>query len=148
MVAAHADRSGRPWDCSARGRGSAPPLAPVGVHLDDPGATVEHVVVNDLRNEIFYATIVIKIDDRTIEIDSRPSHAIALAVRVNASIFVEESVMDNAAVVPDKALTVDPDQVVEDVTPEETEDASDSDEELSVFKDFLDSLDMDDLENE
>jgi len=66
-------------------------LASVLHHFD---ASVERVVVTALKGNTFYANIVIAQNGRTIEIDSRPSDAIALAVRVDAPIFVEEEVLD------------------------------------------------------
>src|SRR5215203_524787 len=60
--------------------------------------SVQHVVINDLSMDVFYARIVIAAGGRTIEIDSRPSDAIALALRSSSPIFVEESVMDRAGV--------------------------------------------------
>src|SRR3954471_5833726 len=49
--------------------------------IDAAGATVSHVIVNDLNNDTFYARIVLEVSGRTVEIDSRTSDAIALAVR-------------------------------------------------------------------
>ena len=56
------------------------------------GATVEYVVVNDLSNDTFFARIMLQVDGRSVEIDSRPSDAIALAVRAQVPIFADESV--------------------------------------------------------
>lgn len=101
--------------------------------IDAMNAVVSHVIVNDLREDTFYATIVLEVDGDRVEVDSRPSDAVALAVRVSAPVFVEEDVMDRAGIVPEPGH--------EGVTPEE-------EEELSVFKDFVESLDMDDLLDE
>ncbi|MBI5360911.1 MAG: bifunctional nuclease family protein [Planctomycetes bacterium] len=60
-------------------------------------ASLDHIVVNDLVDKTFYARLVLKTDDKTIEIDSRPSDAVALAVQMNAPIFVEDSVLDEVA---------------------------------------------------
>jgi len=92
------------------------------------GGDLSHIYVNDLRNDTFYARIVVNIDGRQVEIDSRPSDAIALAVRANIPIFVEENVMAQAGIVPE-----------EDVTEEVEE------EDLSAFRDFIDNLDLDNL---
>lgn len=64
--------------------------------LDEFGVTVEKVVVNDVRDNTFYALIYCRTEDRSYVIDSRPSDAIALALRVNAPIFVEEEVVRKA----------------------------------------------------
>lgn len=93
--------------------------------LDVVGVSVHHILVNDLRDDTFYARIVVDSNGRRLEIDSRPSDAIALAVRVGSPIFVDESVMDRAA-----------------ITPEEDEAKEDEEDRLAVFRDFVDSLDM------
>jgi bifunctional DNase/RNase len=93
---------------------------------------VSHILVSELRDDTFYARIVMDVDGKSMEIDSRPSDAIALAVRVGAPIFVDEQVMDQASITPEKEIGT------EEVTPEE-------EEKLSVFRDFVDSLDLDDL---
>lgn len=58
--------------------------------------TVRKITVNDLRSNTFYAIISMEVEGRPIEIDSRPSDAIALALRVKAPIFVAEKVLDSA----------------------------------------------------
>jgi bifunctional DNase/RNase len=92
------------------------------------GGEISHVLVSDLRNDTFFAKIDVKINGQSVEIDSRPSDAIALAVRANAAIFVEEHVMEEAGIVPETDVT----------------EAMD-DEGLSAFRDFIDTLDLDDL---
>ncbi|UCF61009.1 MAG: bifunctional nuclease family protein [Anaerolineaceae bacterium] len=98
------------------------------------GAEVLRVNITELRDDVFYARIVINLDGQELEIDSRPSDALALAVRTHVPIFVSETVMDEAASVPET-----------DVETEEV--AEDSDERLEVFKDFVETLDLDDLES-
>ena len=72
--------------------------------IDRLGATVSHVLVNDLHDDTFYARVVLDREGERIELDSRPSDAIALAVRVQSPIFVSESVMERAGVVPDEEI--------------------------------------------
>jgi len=96
------------------------------------GATVSHVVVSDLRDETFYAVVYLDADGEPVEVDARPSDAIALAVRAEAPIFVAEHVLDMAGIVPEVGETVL---------------SSDDDEALSPFKDFVESLDLDDLDD-
>ena len=67
---------------------------------DNLGATILEVVIDDLRENTFYAKIIFEVSALTNEIDARPSDAIALAVRAQAPIFVAESVMEVAAFVP------------------------------------------------
>ena len=94
--------------------------------IAEMGGEVSHIIVNDLRNDTFYARISVDLNGRQLEIDSRPSDAIALAVRANVPIFVEEKVMAEG-VVPEEDIT----------------DADDA--ELSVFRDFINTLDLDDM---
>src|SRR4030042_983759 len=103
--------------------------------IDALGAHINCVIVNDLANDTFYARVLLDVDGRSIEIDSRPSDAIALAVRAEVPIYAEESVLDKAGVILDgeKALdkaTVDPEEL----------------ERMSAFRDFIESLDLDDFE--
>ena len=99
------------------------------------GAKVSHIIINELRNDVFYARIILDINGRSIEVDSRPSDALALAVRTNAKIFVHETVMDQASIRPEVGLEVEAEFDEEDI----------SDEKLDAFRDFVDSLDLDDL---
>jgi len=64
--------------------------------LDGLGANVQQVVVNDLKDNTFFAVIEISVNGNKVNIDSRPSDAIALALRVNAPIFVTEKVVTKA----------------------------------------------------
>jgi bifunctional DNase/RNase len=95
-------------------------------------AKVSHILVNDLHDDTFFARIIMDRDGERIELDSRPSDAIALAVRVQAPIFVSESVMERAGVVPDEEIDMDT------MTPEE-------EERLAPYKDFIEGLDLKDL---
>lgn len=64
--------------------------------LEGLGITVQQIIVNDLKENTFYATIELNYNGSVISIDSRPSDAIALALRVNAPIFVSENVVTQA----------------------------------------------------
>src|SRR5438105_3736109 len=66
--------------------------------IEDLGAKIESIVISDLIDDIFYARIVLDVAGRHVEVDSRPSDAIALAVRVRTPIYVEESVLERAGV--------------------------------------------------
>ena len=65
--------------------------------IEGLGARVEKIVINDLRNHTFYAKILLTLDGRTVEIDSRPSDAIALSTATNAPIYVAEHVFESAS---------------------------------------------------
>lgn len=104
--------------------------------INEMGGRVSRILVTDLNRDVFYARIVLETAGRTIEVDSRPSDAIALAVRVKAPILVEDEVMERAGVV-----------FSEEGEPETASPraAEENDERLNVFRDFVNSLDLDDL---
>lgn len=101
------------------------------------GAAVSSIIVCDLQNDTFFAKIVLAVDGNQIEIDSRPSDAIALAVRVKVPIFAEEIVLDKAGII------IDPETgkpaPARDIPPEELE-------RMSAFRDFIEGLDLSDFE--
>jgi len=109
------------------------------------GGQVEQILINDLRNDTFFARLEVKSNGRVIEIDSRPSDAIALAVRLKVPIFVDDTVMEKAAIKPEEDITNElalPGSSKESETPSEEAPAD-----LGAFKDFLESLDLDDLDD-
>ncbi|MGE5411067.1 MAG: bifunctional nuclease domain-containing protein, partial [Clostridiales bacterium] len=68
--------------------------------IDNLGASVQEILIDELRDNTFFAKIIIEVSSMTNDIDSRPSDAIALAVRAQAPIFVNEEVMKAAAFIP------------------------------------------------
>ncbi|MCA1849353.1 MAG: bifunctional nuclease family protein [Actinobacteria bacterium] len=78
------------------------------------GGSMEKVTVTELRDSTFFATISVQINGRTVEIDSRPSDAIALAVRAGAEIFAADEVIEEAAVVFEEAMEETPEDEVVD----------------------------------
>jgi len=64
--------------------------------LDGLGITVQQIIVNDLKENTFYATIDLNYNGSVVSIDARPSDAIAIALRTNAPIFVAENVVAQA----------------------------------------------------
>jgi len=68
--------------------------------IDTLGGSVSEVIIDELRENTFFAKIILEVSALTYEIDSRPSDAIALAVRTKAPIYVAENVMEAAAFVP------------------------------------------------
>jgi len=66
--------------------------------VQELGGTVNRVVVSNVTNETFYAKVIMTTDSRQVEVDSRPSDAIALALRAHVPIFAEASVLDRAGV--------------------------------------------------
>ena len=92
--------------------------------LQSADMKLKKIEVTALTNEVFYARLFIGIDGKDVEIDSRPSDAIALAVRLTCPILVAQEVLDKAGVLPEK---------------EEDE------EKLTVFKDLVNNMDLPDL---
>ena len=82
--------------------------------VNELGGSMEKVTVTELRDSTFFATISVQIDGRTVEIDSRPSDAIALAVRSGAEIFSADEVIEEAAVVFEEAMEETPEDEVVD----------------------------------
>ena len=78
------------------------------------GGSMEKVTVTVLWDSTFFAVISVEIDGRTVEIDSRPSDAIALAVRAGAEIFAADDVIEEAAVVFEEAMEEAPEEEVVD----------------------------------
>jgi hypothetical protein len=95
--------------------------------LEELGATIREVVIADLADETFRARILLEADGRLHEIDSRPSDALALAVRTGVRIYAAEEVLDRAGVEGDQAGA---------------DDEPVDDERLSVFREFVNSLDV------
>jgi len=114
--------------------------------IGELGATVQSILVNDLHDDTFFARIIMDVNGRYVEVDSRPSDALALAVRVKASIFVDEAVMDKAGVLLDSEGNTTPTtKPASGAAGEKPERSKAEDEKLAVFRDFINSLDMDDL---
>ncbi len=93
--------------------------------VDKTGYTVDRVEINDVEEETYFATIFLSKDEEVIEIDSRPSDAIAIAMRADAPIFVTENVLMDGAVSTDSAR---------------------DEEEAEEFKDFIQSVKPSDFE--
>ncbi len=103
-------------------------------------ARVTRVVISDLADETFHARLFVERDGSTREVDARPSDALALAVRVGAPIFAAPSVLDQAGLGADGGLGDDDEGTgsVLESTGEQIVDPR-----LDVFRDFVNSLDVD-----
>ena len=89
------------------------------LHLN---ATVEKIVVTDLQENTFFATIFLDMEGNRVVIDSRPSDAIALALRTDAPIFVTQEVINNSSNIRLDQENLDPEDVkkwLEDLNPED-----------------------------
>jgi uncharacterized protein len=82
--------------------------------VSELGGSMVKVTVTELRDQTFFAVISVEIEGRTVEIDSRPSDAIALAVRAGAEIFAADDVIEEAAVVFEEAMEEAPEEEVVD----------------------------------
>jgi uncharacterized protein len=109
----------------------------------DLGATISSILVNDIQDSTFFARIVVEQGSRTIEIDARPSDAIALAVRSDVPIYVETHVFDAAGVLFDEEESAAEEPAAQTDEPD-TEPTSE--EGLSLFRDFINTLDLEDEE--
>ena len=103
--------------------------------MDGLDGQIIRVVISEMRNNHFFAQLVLKVDNKESLLDVRSSDAIALAVRVACPIFVDEDVMAQVGVVQDED---DEDSAIPDAAT------------FGAFGDFLDSLnlDLDDQSNE
>ncbi|GER81413.1 MAG: bifunctional nuclease family protein [Thermogemmatispora sp.] len=102
--------------------------------ITELGAKIMSVVISDLIDDIFYARIILDADGRHVEIDARPSDAIALAIRAKAPIYVEESVLERAGVTPETS-----EEQSLPKTPPKKEPEPDN---LEAYRDFINSLDV------
>src|SRR5690348_11894897 len=105
--------------------------------IGELGAKIVSIVISDLIDEIYYARLVLDVAGRHVEIDSRPSDAIALAVRTKTQIYVEESVLERAGV------TLEQGEVSQksESRSESKEGETDLDN-LEAYRDFINSLDV------
>lgn len=97
--------------------------------LEALNAYVERVEITRVESGTFFATIVVRAEERIITVDARPSDSIALAIRMGAPIFVDEDVFD-AASVPDELGVVE-----------------DEEAQLAEFREFLDAVDPEDFQS-
>lgn len=108
-------------------------------------ARIVRVEISRLQDDIFYGNIIITANGIETSIDSRPSDAIALAVRAHVPIMVSQKVMESAGQIPDQDLPETPAPLAptQKEPPPLTEEGNDR---LSVFKNFIDKLDIDDAD--
>jgi hypothetical protein len=116
--------------------------------IGDMGGTVSHILVNDIHDNTFFARIVIEHYGRNIEVDARPSDAIALAVRTDVPIYVETHVLDQAGVFfdEDEQPAQEPLGDEPDITEQPGGGSGGGEDTLSIFRDFIDTLDLDNPE--
>ncbi len=98
--------------------------------MTEMGGSLERITVTELRDSTFFATLHVEIEGRTVEVDSRPSDAIAIAVRTGATIFASDTVIEEAGVVFEEA------EAMEDAPEEEV---------VDKFKDWMNRVSPDDF---
>lgn len=106
-------------------------------------ARLIRVEVLSLKDDVFYGNLIVEVDGDVFEIDSRPSDALALAARTHAKILVSEEVMGSAGIIPE--IDIQEQDAHQDTAPLATTKQPEEDiseERLSVFEDFLGSLDI------
>jgi len=113
------------------------------------GASVDSIRISDLMNDTFYAKIIFNVEGEQLEVDARPSDALALAVRVEVPIYAEDSVLDKAGISLEKIEEAEKMEQEDKKLEPEGKGKKISDEELkrlSAFTDFIDSLDLEDFD--
>jgi bifunctional DNase/RNase len=115
--------------------------------IDTLGGVVNSIIVNDLKNDTFFAKVIIDSSGKQLEVDSRPSDALALAVRTGVPIYADESVLDKAGIMLD-GETGKP--IFDEKEEAEGKKPRVNDEEMkkkmSAFYDFINTLDLDDFD--
>jgi hypothetical protein len=103
-------------------------------------ARLVRVEVSALREDVYYGNLVIEVNEEIVMVDSRPSDALALAVRYHVPILVAAEVLDQAAILPENDIQ---DGIGSEGEETAADISSESSDRLSVFEDFLEQLDDD-----
>jgi len=102
------------------------------------------IEITTLKDDVYFANLVLEANGEEVRIDSRPSDAVAMAVRCHVSILVAKEVMDAAAIMPEKEEPV-ASQAAEKSIDDLGKPSQSSNDRLSIFKDFIDQLDAHDV---
>ena len=122
--------------------------------IEAMGGKISHILISDLREQVFFAQLHIDMNGKAMNIDCRPSDAIALAVRAKVPVFIDEEVMDEIAITPEPDISdATFDDFEDDEPPARTRGARsgrgrepEADiSSLGAFEDFLGTLNLDDL---
>jgi bifunctional DNase/RNase len=114
--------------------------------IESLGGVVDNIVVADVSQDIFIARVVVNQNGQTIELDSRASDALALAMRCGCPIFIDEQVMEVAGVTLDDDEEEDEAEAGQTAaTSTRSEPARTGEDHLGIFRDFIDTLDLDDF---
>jgi len=107
-------------------------------------ARILRVEVTSLHEDTYYGNIVVEVDGRKLDIDSRPSDAIALAVRAHVPILVARPILESVGVTPEEDMQENDSEINQQSEPPPSEI---NEEDLSVFEDFLENLNIDDKDS-
>lgn len=115
--------------------------------IDTLGAAINSIIVNDLKNDTFYAKVILDIDGKQIEVDSRPSDALALAVRTGVPIYADDAVLEKAGILLDgetgKPIFEEGEEIKGKDKPVNDAEMK---KKMSAFYDFINTLDLDDFD--
>jgi uncharacterized protein len=107
---------------------------------------LKRVEISELKDDVFYGNLVIDHDGVEINVDTRPSDALAIAVRSRVPIFVSKEVIETAGIVPEIEPGGDEEETDKEI--ESIKEEMETEERLSVFEDFLQNLDLDSPDEE
>ncbi len=113
------------------------------------GARLIRVEVVELKRDVFYGNLVVEVDGKLHDVDARPSDSIALAVRAHVPILVNSEILREAGLIPEadiQAEVLDGEDDTSGAEPDQAE-PEDAKKRLSLFEDFLQNVNLDDLEN-
>jgi uncharacterized protein len=105
--------------------------------IADMGGKVAHIVISELKQSTYFARIIIEVGSKTVEVDARPSDAIALAVRVKCPIYANEAVLKAAGVIPE-----DLDGTRKGTAPRGASEMQAEAVDLEAYRDFINNLDI------
>ncbi len=115
--------------------------------LSTLNARLLRIEIVSLKEDVFYANLVVETDGRTVLVDSRPSDALALAARARVQILIAKEVMDSAAIIPEEDVQNQRPPAPPPAAQPTAEESHVESTRLSVFEDFLQNLDLNNLEN-
>ncbi len=100
-------------------------------------AKLKKAVIKVLKDDVFYGVLVVEVDGKELEIDSRPSDAIAVAVRAHVPIMVSENVMDEASIIPEEVEQEEKIIKGDDEKQPKIDQLTLGEDRLSIFEDYL-----------
>ena len=119
--------------------------------IETMNGKISHILINELQDSVFYARLYVDVGGKLIDVDCRPSDAIAVAVRAKVPVFIEEDVMEEVGILPEPDLTDAEMREIEEQFEVEAEgkiEETTDEKKLDAFSDFLDTLDFDDFDEE